>query len=269
MFCKEGKQNLARIWVEVLLALCLCVGVSGAGTIRIPRGAEDIFPCYAPDGKLCKVVNYASLSWMPLDGDMEFVGEKAECFYADGKAYLLFQSNVPEQIHDSVFWGGASRCYPDGINCGNMGEDVEIPVRTEYGGLFYCSCKNAVATAKGCRPVEKGFEILVADSNKLLAVSRQALFYYFDAHKNKGMNSFMAWLKKHPRPDTLFLKLPFGLEDGDAVAAGDRFAPKLKFVDFYLRTKKLENRAFKAGQIKSFGDLMGVCKEWGRAHENP
>lgn len=101
---------MPKIWIEILFLIFFYVGLSGAGQIWIPRGVEDIYPCYAPDGKSCKVVNYASHSVMPLDGDLEFVGEKAECFYADGKAYLLFRSNVPEQIHDSIFWGGASRC---------------------------------------------------------------------------------------------------------------------------------------------------------------
>lgn len=260
---------MPKIWIEILFLIFFYVGLSGAGQIRIPRGVEDIYPCYAPDGKSCKVVNYASHSVMPLDGDLEFVGEKAECFYADGKAYLLFRSNVPEQIRDSIFWGGASRCYPDGWNCGNLGEGVKIPVRTEYGGLYYFSCKNTVATAKGCKPVEKGFELLVTDSNKLLSVSRQALYFYFDATHNKGMNNFLVNLDKLALPDTLLSKLPFGVKDEDAVNAGNRFAPKLKFMEFYLRSRKVEGITFKPGQFKSFDDLMGKCKEWGRVHEAP
>lgn len=252
------------------LLFCLMAGFAAAGTVFPPRGVEDISPCYSADVSRCKIVDYVSSSQMPMDGDLEFTGGRAECFYADGNAYLMFQSNAPDQIVDSVFWNGTSRCYSDSLNCGNIGVAVKIPVySSRASGRFFHSCVKTESTPNGCKPVKKGLEILVSDKNKLLVVTRRGLFFYFDATGHKGLNDFMNWRQKLEIPDSVSKSLPFNLKGEDAVAAGDRFAPKLRSMGFYLRNKKVESKKFEAGQFKSFDDLMGVCKEWGRTHENP
>jgi len=258
-----------RIRLIVLLS-CLMAVFAIAEMITMPRGVEGVFPCYRANGSRCKVVDYVSFSQMPMDGDLEFTGDKAECFFADGNAYLMFQSNAPDQIFDTLFWNGTSRCYSDSLNCGNIGVAVEIPVyRSIASSRFFHSCLKTESTPNGCKPVKNGLEILVNDRNNLVAVTRRGLFFYFDATRHKGLNDFMKWRQKLELPDSVSKSLPFNLNGEDAVAAGDRFAPKLRSMEFYLRTKKVDYKKFELGQFKSFDDLMGACKEWGRAHENP
>lgn len=253
---------------------CLLTGLlfvnAFAASIRIPRGVEDIFPCYEPHGHFCKIVNYASSSTMPMDGEFFFVENKVDCFYGEGHAYLIAQSNAPEQIHDSVFWGGKSRCYDDNMNCGNLGEGVEIRTKySRYNGRFFHSCKNTKATAKGCKPVEKGMEILVTEDLKMTNLSRKALLYYFEASKRKTLDSLMGWLLKNEWSWDFYQTLPWGLKDEDIVKAGDTAAPKLTEMDFYLRTKKIESKSYKRENFSSFADVMKACKDWGAAHEVP
>lgn len=259
---------MIRFLAKLLLIACLFGSFVCAGQIRNPRGAEDIFPCYAPQGRTCKIVNYASSSAMPMDGELEFVGERADCFFGDGKAFIMFQSNAPEQIRDSVFWNSTSRCHDDGWNCGNL-EGVELPRWTEKSGLYFHSCKNTEATAKGCKPVKQGLEVIVNNQGKMEKLSREALFYYFDVKLNKGMDKFLTWVEKNPGPEKIEIGLPWGLKDEDAVLAGNRFAPKLTKMNFYLRSKKIESKTYKPGQFDSLEKLMGACREWGLKHENP
>ena len=254
---------------RIFLLVGVLSGVIYAGVIKIPMGAEDIFPCYKADGRTCKVVNYASSSDMPMDGELAFVGNKMDCLYADGWAYIIARSNAPEQIHDSVFWGTTSRCYDDNWNCGNLGDGVEIPRYTKKSGLYFYTCKNAVATAKGCKPVEKGLEILVTDEMKMVPMTRAALFYYFKARQKKNFNSLMEWLLKNDKMDGFFQTLPWGLKEENLIRAGNLAVPGVTELDFYLRDKKVESKSYQKGNFKSFGELMNSCKEWGKSHETP
>ena len=125
--------GLKLLWIVI----CLAIVAGFAGMIRIPQGAKDIFPCYEPHGHFCKIANYASSTTMPMDGALEFVENKVDCFYGEGHAYIIARSNAPEQIRDSVFWGSKSRCYDDNMNCGNLGEDVEVPRYTKNRDFIF------------------------------------------------------------------------------------------------------------------------------------
>lgn len=257
------------MYKRALLTISLLAGLAFACSIRTPMGAEDIFPCYEPHGHFCKIVNYASSSTMPMDGELAFVENKVDCFYGEGHAYIIARSNAPEQIRDSVFWGGKSRCYDDNMNCGNLGEDVEVPRYTKKSGLHFNSCKNTEATAKGCKPAEKGMEILVTDDLKMSDLSREALLYYFKASQRKSLDSLMGWLLKNQKSWDFYQTLPWGLKDEDVVKAGNSAAPRLTGMDFYLRTKKVESKSYKRGNFSSLADVMKACKDWGAAHEVP
>ncbi|WP_139261145.1 hypothetical protein [Fibrobacter sp. UWOV1] len=257
--------GLKLLWIVI----CLAIVAGFAGMIRIPQGAKDIFPCYEPHGHFCKIANYASSTTMPMDGALEFVENKVDCFYGEGHAYIIARSNAPEQIRDSVFWGSKSRCYDDNMNCGNLGEDVEVPRYTKKSGLYFYSCKNSKAAPNGCKPVEKGMEILETEDLKISNLSRDALLYYFKASQRKSLDSLMAWLLKNHRLQDFYQTLPWGLKDEDVVKAGNSAAPRWTGMDFYLRTKKIESKSYKRGNFSSFADVMKACKDWGMAHEAP
>lgn len=257
--------GLKLLWIVI----CLAIVAGFAGMIRIPQGAKDIFPCYEPHGHFCKIANYASSTTMPMDGELAFVENKVDCFYGEGHAYIIARSNIPEQIRDSVFWGSKSRCYDDNMNCGNLGEDVEILRYTKKSGLYFNSCKNTEATAKGCKPVEKGMEILVTEDLKMSNLSRKALLYYFEANKRKSLDSLMGWLLKNHKSWGFYQILPWGLKDEDVVEAWNSAAPRLTGMDFYLRTQKVESKSYKRGNFSSLADVMKTCKDWGMAHEIP
>ena len=111
------------MYKKALLTISLLAAFASAAMIRFPQGVKDIFPCYEPHGHFCKIADYASFTTMPMDGVLEFVENKVDCFYGEGHAYIIARSNAPEQIRDSVFGGSKSRCYDDNMNCGNLGED--------------------------------------------------------------------------------------------------------------------------------------------------
>ena len=257
------------MYKRALLTISLLAGLAFACSIRTPMGAEDIFPCYEPHGHFCKIVNYASSTTMPMDGELAFVENKVDCFYGGGHAYIIARSNAPEQIRDSVFGGGKSRCYDDNMNCGNLGEGVEIPRYTKKSGLYFNSCKNTEATAKGCKPVEKGMEILVTEDLKMSNLSRKALLYYFEASQRKSLDSLMGWLKKNHKSWDFYQTLPWGLKDEDMIKAGNAAARNLTEVHFYLRSNLVERQLYRRGLFSSIEDVMNVCKDWGASHEIP
>ena len=204
-----------------------------------------------------------------MDGDFALVGDKVECFIAKGNAYIMLQTNAPEQFYDSLLWNSKSRCRDNGKNCGNLGNDVEVPLYTEMAGIYYHSCKNTEATAKGCKPVEKGMEILVTGKMDVKRFSREALFYYFEANKRKSMDSLMTWLLKNPKSEEFYQTFPNELEDENVIKAGNIAAPNLTGIDFYLWSEKIESRNYKRGKFSSFADVMKTCKDWGKMHEAP
>ncbi|MBR3851105.1 MAG: hypothetical protein IKJ76_03545 [Fibrobacter sp.] len=257
------------MYKKALLTINLLAAFASAAMIRFPQGVKDIFPCYEPHGHYCKIANYASSTTMPMDGELVFVENKVDCFYGEGHAYIIARSNAPEQIRDSVFWGSKSRCYDDNTNCGNLGEGVEVPRYTKNSGLYFYSCKNSKATAKGCKPVEKGMEILVTEDLKISNLSREALLYYFKASQRKSLDSLMTWLLKNHKSQDFHQTLPWGLKDEDVVKVGNTAAPRWTEMDFYLRTKKVESKSYKRGNFSSFVDVMKACKDWGVAHEAP
>ena len=228
-----------------------------------------IFPCYKPVGDSCVIMDYAGARTMPMDGDFALVGDKVECFIAKGNAYIMLQTNAPEQFYDSLLWNSKSRCRDNGKNCGNLGKDVEVPLYTEMAGIYYHSCKNTEATAKGCKPVEKGMEILVTGKMDVKRFSREALFYYFEANKRKSMDSLMTWLLKNPKSEEFYQTFPNELEDENVIKAGNIAAPNLTGIDFYLWSEKIESRNYKRGKFSSFADVMKTCKDWGKMHEAP
>ena len=228
-----------------------------------------IFPCYKPVGDSCVIMDYAGARTMPMDGDFALVGDKVECFIAKGNAYIMLQTNAPEQFYDSLLWNSKSRCRDNGKNCGNLGKDVEVPLYTEMAGIYYHSCKNTEATAKGCKPVEKGMEILVTGKMDVKRFSREALFYYFEANKRKSMDSLMTWLLKNPKSEEFYQTFPNELEDENVIKAGNIAVPNLTGIDFYLWSEKIESRNYKRGKFSSFADVMKTCKDWGKMHEAP
>ena len=98
--------GLKFLWIVI----CLAIVAGFAGMIRIPQGAKDIFPCYKPVGDSCVVMDYASARILPMDGEFALVGNKVECFIAKGNAYVMIQSNAPEQFYGSLVWNSKSRC---------------------------------------------------------------------------------------------------------------------------------------------------------------
>ncbi len=204
-----------------------------------------------------------------MDGDFALVGDKVECFIAKGNAYIMLQTNAPEQFYDSLLWNSKSRCRDNGKNCGNLGKDVEVPFYTEQAGIWYHSCKDTEATPNGCKPVEKGMEFLVNGKLKVERFSREALFYYFEANKRKSMDSLMTWVLKNPKSEEFYQTFPNELESEDIIKAGNIAAPNLTGIDFYLWSEKIESRNYKRGKFSSFADVMKTCKDWGKMHEAP
>ena len=233
------------------------------------EGVWYIFPCYKPVGDSCVIMDYAGARTMPMDGNFALVGDKVECFIAKGNAYIMLQTNAPEQFYDSLLWNSKSRCRDNGKNCGNLGKDVEVPLYTEMAGIYYHSCKNTEATAKGCKPVEKGMEILVTGKMDVKRFSREALFYYFESNKRKSMDSLMTWLLKNPKSEEFYQTFPNELEDENVIKAGNIAASNLTGIDFYLWSEKIESRNYKRGKFSSFADVMKTCKDWGKMHEAP
>lgn len=250
------------LWAAIVFA-CLIFADS------TEEGVWYIFPCYKPVGDSCVIMDYAGARIMPMDGDFALVGDKVECFIAKGNAYIMLQTNAPEQFYDSLLWNSKSRCRDNGKNCGNLGKDVEVPLYTEMAGIYYHSCKNTEATAKGCKPVEKGMEILVTGKMDVKRFSREALFYYFEANKRKSMDSLMTWLLKNPKSEEFYQTFPNELEDENVINAGNIAAPNLTGIDFYLWSEKIESRNYKRGKFSSFADVMKTCKDWGKMHEVP
>ena len=250
------------LWAAIVFA-CLIFADS------TEEGVWYIFPCYKPVGDSCVIMDYAGARTMPMDGDFALVGDKVECFIAKGNAYIMLQTNAPEQFYDSLLWNSKSRCRDNGKNCGNLGKDVDVPLYTEMAGIYYHSCKNTEATAKGCKPVEKGMEILVTGKMDVKRFSREALFYYFEANKRKSMDSLMTWLLKNPKSEEFYQTFPNELEDENVIKAGNIAAPNLTGIDFYLWSEKIESRNYKRGKFSSFADVMKTCKDWGKMHEAP
>ena len=250
------------LWAAIVFA-CLIFADS------TEEGVWYIFPCYKPVGDSCVIMDYAGARTMPMDGDFALVGDKVECFIAKGNAYIMLQTNAPEQFYDSLLWNSKSRCRDNGKNCGNLGKDVEVPLYTEMAGIYYHSCKNTEATAKGCKPVEQGMEILVTGKMDVKRFSREALFYYFEANKRKSMDSLMTWLLKNPKSEEFYQTFPNELEDENVIKAGNIAAPNLTGIDFYLWSEKIESRNYKRGKFSSFADVMKTCKDWGKMHEAP
>ena len=250
------------LWAAIVFA-CLIFADS------TEEGVWYIFPCYKPVGDSCVIMDYAGARTMPMDGDFALVGDKVECFIAKGNAYIMLQTNAPEQFYDSLLWNSKSRCRDNGKNCGNLGKDVEVPLYTEMAGIYYHSCKNTEATAKGCKPVEKGMEILVTGKMDVKRFSREALFYYFEANKRKSMDSLMTWLLKNPKSEEFYQTFPNELEGENVIKAGNIAAPNLTGIDFYLWSEKIESRNYKRGKFSSFADVMKTCKDWGKMHEAP
>ncbi|MBR6122640.1 hypothetical protein IKQ19_03410, partial [Candidatus Saccharibacteria bacterium] len=113
---------------KFLLAVLVFAGLVEGG---------DLFPCYKPVGDSCVVMDYAGARILPMDGEFALVGNKVECFIAKGNAYVMIQSNAPEQYYDSLLWNSKSRCRDLADNCGNRGKDVEVPFYTEQAGIWY------------------------------------------------------------------------------------------------------------------------------------
>ena len=242
---------------KFLLAVLVFAGLVEGG---------DLFPCYKPVGDSCVVMDYAGARILPMDGEFALVGNKVECFIAKGNAYVMIQSNAPEQYYDSLLWNSKSRCRDLAHNCGNRGKDVEVPFYTEQAGIWYHSCKDTEATPNGCKPVEKGMEFLVNGKLKVERFSREALFYYFEANKRKSMDSLMTWVLKNPKSEDFYQTFPDELESEDVIKAGNVAAPKITEIDFYLWSEKLESKTYKSGKFSSFADVMKTCKAWGAKH---
>ena len=100
-------------------------------------------------------------------------------------------------------------------------------------------------------------------------MTRAALFYYFKARQKKNFYSLMEWLLKNDKMDGFFQTLPWGLKEEDLIRAGNLAVPGVTELNFYLRDKKVESKSYQKGNIKSFGELMNSCKEWGKSHETP
>lgn len=76
--------------------------------------AEGVFPCYYNNAneKHHPVNSYGSTKRMNMVDKPEASGESLECFEVDGKRYLVFGSNVPNQFYsEDVHYGKFTRTY--------------------------------------------------------------------------------------------------------------------------------------------------------------
>lgn len=220
--------------------------------------AEGVFPCYYDNAneKHHPVDSYGSTKRMNMIDKPEASEESLECFEVDGKRYLVFGSNVPNQVYSEHIYGGdfsyiISSCYESASEFKEM-KKRETP--------FY-SCEHGIASSKGCKAKEHGLDFVMNEKGEFSGWNREALWQYARLKEAKDAVSFMDSLK-YDDP-VMEILLPANVSKKTVQKLGDEAARKTAGMAFYKGTRRVLYEKFSKGQLNSMKEALDKCNAWG------
>ena len=217
--------------------------------------AEGVFPCYYDDANAEKhpINSYGSTKRMNMIDKPEASEESLECFEVDGKRYLVFGSNVPNQFYsEDVHYGKFTRtyCY-ENFNGFKEMKKRETP--------FY-SCEAELTSPKGCKAKEHGLDFVMNGKGEFSGWDREALWQYARLKEAKDAVSFMDSLK-YDDP-VMEILLPANVSKKTVQKLGDEAARKTAGMAFYKGTRRVRYEKFSRNQLKSMKEALDKCNAW-------
>ena len=219
--------------------------------------AEGVFPCYYnnADEKHHPVNSYGSTKRMNMVDKPEASEESLECFEVGEKRYLVFGSNVPNQVYSEHIYGDdfgyiIGSCY-ESIN-----EFKEIKKRETP---FY-SCEHGITSSKGCKAKEHGLDFVMNGKGEFSGWDREALWLYARLKEAKDAISFMDSLEYSELGEGILL--PANVSKKAVQKLGDEAARKTAGMAFYKGTRRTHYEKFSKGQLNSMKDALGKCNAW-------
>ena len=220
--------------------------------------AEGVFPCYYDNAneKHHPVESYGSTKRMNMADKPEASEESLECFEVDGKRYLVFGSNVPNQFYsEHIYYDKyeyiTSFCY-ESINGFKEMKKRETP--------FY-SCEKEMSSPKGCRAKEHGLDFVMNGKGEFSGWDRKALWLYARLREAKDAVSFMDSLKYSELEKEILL--PANISKKTVQKLGDEAARKTAGMAFYKGTRRVRYEKFGKNQLNSMKDALDKCNAWG------
>ena len=218
--------------------------------------AEGVFPCYYDDAneKHHPINSYGSTKRMNMVDKPEASEESLECFEVDGKRYLVFGSNVPNQVYSEHIYGNdfgyiIGSCY-ESINGFKEMKERVTP--------FY-SCEHEIISSKGCKAKEHGLDFVMNGKGEFSGWDREALWLYVRLKEAKDAVSFMDSLKYSESVREILL--PANVSESMVKEIGDDAARKTAGMAFYKGKKRVRYKRFKQNQLKSMKDAIDMCKK--------
>lgn len=217
--------------------------------------AEGVFPCYYnnADEKHHPINSYGSTKRMNMIDKPEASEESLECFEVDGKRYLVFGSNVPNQFYsEDVHYGKFTRtyCY-ENFNGFKEMKKRETP--------FY-SCETKLTSPKGCKAKEHGLDFVMNGKGEFSGWDRKALWLYVRLREAKDAVSFMDSLKYGELEKEILL--PANVSKKTVQKLGDEAARKTAGMSFYKGTRRVRYEKFGKNQLNSMKDALDKCNAW-------
>lgn len=219
--------------------------------------AEGMFPCYDYDANAEKhpVYSYGSTKRMNMVDKPEVSEESLECFEVDGKRYLIFGSNVPNQIYSERFYGDdfgyiIGSCY-ESVNGFKEMKKREKP--------FY-SCEKELVSPKGCKAKEHGLDFVMNEKGEFSGWDREALWRYARLSETKDAVSFINSLEYDH--SVMEILLPANVSEKTVQKLGDEATRKTAGMAFYKGTKRIRYEKFSRNQLNSMKEAFDMCKTW-------